>query len=30
LSPIFVIVACQLALFLVSWIEGGLLRASTS
>ena len=29
LSPIFVIVACQLALFLVSWIEGGLLRAST-
>jgi YggT family protein len=30
LSPIFVIVVCQLALFLVSWIEGGLLRATTS
>jgi len=27
LSPIFVVVACQLALFLVSWIEADLLRA---
>ncbi len=28
LSPIFVIVCCQLALFLVNWIGGGLLRAA--
>jgi YggT family protein len=28
LSPIFVIVACQLALFLVNWVGGGLLRAA--
>lgn len=27
LSPIFVIVGCQLALYLVGWLEGGLLRA---
>lgn len=28
LSPIFVIVCCQLALFLVNWVEGGLLRGA--
>jgi YggT family protein len=28
LSPIFVIVGCQLGLFLVNWVEGGLLRAA--
>ncbi len=28
LSPIFVIVCCQLALFLVNWVGGGLLRAA--
>ena len=28
LSPIFVIVTCQLALFLVDWVGSGLLRAS--
>jgi YggT family protein len=30
LSPIFVIVCCQLALFLVNWIGGGLLRAAAA
>lgn len=28
LSPIFVIVGCQLVLFLVNWVAGGLLRAA--
>jgi YggT family protein len=30
LSPIFVVVGCQLALFLVNWVGGSLLRAAAS